>query len=122
MFKEFCAFILLLIVLAMVGLLMFMAIILIDVCVAPIKTTVTTIETKLIIPASSTMVPFGRVMVSKDKPESYQLRFDIKGEEISSSVEKELFDSVVTNDKIEVRYKSGRKSGLCIPVKIKKSE
>ncbi len=118
--ERFRAFVILLVEIVVIGLLVFVAFCLIDsVAITPTKTTTTTIEAKQITPAHTTMIMAGKVMVPQYYPESYQLLFEIKGEEISSSVEKEFFDCVVTNDKIEVDYGFGRLSGLCVPVTIK---
>jgi hypothetical protein len=81
--------------------------------------TITIIEDKMVVPAYTTFVLVGKVMVPQHHPESYQLHFDIDGEVVSPDVDMDFFNRVSIGDKIEVEYGFGRLSSSHVPTKIR---
>lgn len=110
--------------LALIGLMGWLALIVIDSAnIAPTKTIVTVVETKEVVPAhTTTMVVFvgkAALPTMTYNPKSYHLHFKITGKELDFAAEKKFFDEINTGDKIEVDYGLGRISGDCIPMKIR---
>lgn len=79
------------------------------------NTKVTVVSGKNIRPAhtTTTLVSTGKTVIPiiQNNPESYELRFRIDDEEMTSRVEREFFDQVNIGDRIEVYYGFGRLSG-----------
>lgn len=87
--------------------------------ITPTKTTITEVEMKQVVPAYTTTILVGKVMVPQFHPESYRLHFKIDGEELSPTVEKNFFDNIRVGDKIEVDYGFGRLSNSHKPTQIR---
>lgn len=120
-FGERClaAFIVLTVLLA-IGLVGLLVCMLVDsVGIAPTKTTVATVEAKQVIPAHTTTMLVGKIMVPQFHPESYRLHFKIDGYKISPTVEKKIFDEVNVGERIEVDYGFGRLSNTHQPTRIR---
>ena len=111
----------LLIIVGLLGLLSFIAID--SVGITPMKTVVTVVEEKRIIPSHTTtgLIPVGKVMVPtiQHHPKSHRLRFKIDGKEFDYTVEKDFFDGLNAGDKIEVDYGFGRLTGQYWPARIR---
>jgi len=100
-----------LLVVAAVGLLGLLAFVTVDsVGIIPTKTTTSVVEVKQVVPAHTTAILVGKVIVPQYHPESYRLHFKIDGEELSPTVEKKFFDHVRVGDRIEADYGFGRLS------------
>ena len=109
-----------LLMLAGVGLLGLLAFILVDsVGITPSKTVITLVEAKQVVPAHTTTILVGKVIVPQYHPESYRVHFKIDEEEISPTVEKKFFDDINVGDKIEVDYGYGRLSNSHQPTQIR---
>jgi len=109
-----------LLMLAVVGLLGLLAFILVDsIGITPTKTTATVVEAKQVVPAHTTTILVGTVIVPQYHPESYRLHFKIEGEEVSPTVKKKFFDDIKVGDRIEVDYGFGRLSNSRQPTQIK---
>lgn len=111
-FWDRCLAVLLaLFVLATFGLVVLLGLIIIDSAgITPAKTATTVVEAKQVVPAYTTILLAGKIVVPQYHLESYRLHFKIDGEEISPSVKKELFDNINVGDRIEVDYGFGRLS------------
>jgi hypothetical protein len=120
-FGERClAALLLLLVPVLAGVVGVVGYIIVDsVALTPTKTAVTTIEVKQVVPAYMTTLIAGKVIIPQYHPQSYRVRFKIDGEDVSSVIEKDFFDTVSVGDKIEVDYGFGRLSNSHHPTRIK---
>ncbi len=124
-FGEKCMSALMMLLMILVaGLLGWLIFILVNsVGITPTKTAITVVESKQVVPAHTTtmFVMSGKVMVpiTTYHPESYKLHFKIDVKDLESTVEKEFFDSVKTDEKIEVDYGFGRLNGSYEPVRIR---
>ncbi len=104
-----------LIMFAVVGVLGLLAFILVDsVGVTPTKTAVTVVEAKQVAYGYFSIVPLPRY-----HPGSYHLVFEIDGEELDFTVDKEFFDDTNVGDEVEVDYGFGRLSGSHKPTRIR---
>lgn len=109
-----------LLMLAAVGLVVLLVVVLVDsVGITPTKTATVVVETKQVVPAYTTIILMGKIIVPQHHPESYRLHFNIEGEELSSMVEKEFFDGIRVGDRIEVDYGFGRLSNSHQPTEIR---
>ncbi|HSE35515.1 MAG TPA: hypothetical protein VLB83_05335 [Candidatus Paceibacterota bacterium] len=109
-----------LLMLAAVGLVVLLGFVLVDsVGITPTKTATTVVEAKQVVPAHTTTILVGKVIVPQHRPESYRLHFKIDGEELSPTVEKKFFDDVRVGDRIEVDYGFGRLSNSHQPTQIR---
>jgi hypothetical protein len=108
-------------VLVATGLLMYTVVIAIDtVGVSPTTTTIVAIEAKEVVPSHLSFLLVGKIWISQNQPESYRLLFKISGETVSSTVNKQFFDSIVIGEKVEVVYGIRRLTRLPKPLKIQK--
>lgn len=115
------ALLIVILVLVATGLLMYTVVIAIDtVGVSPIATTIVTLEVKEVVPSHLTFLLVGKIWISQNQPESYRLLFKISGETVSSTVNKQFFDSIVIGEKVEVVYGIRRLTRLPKPLKIQK--
>jgi hypothetical protein len=97
--------------LAAVGLVVLLGFVLVDsVGITPTKTAITVIKVKQVVPAYTTIIMVGKIIAPQHNPESYRLKFNIEGKELSVRVEKKFFDDVKVGDRIEVEYGFGRLS------------
>lgn len=109
-----------LLMLAAVGLVLLLGSVLVDsVGVTPTKTTTTVVEAKRVVPAHTSPLMGGKVILLQYHRESYRLHFKIDGEEVSLAVKKEFFADINVGDRIEVDYGFGRFSNSHQPTKIR---
>ncbi len=87
--------------------------------ITPTDTTIAVVEKKDVVPGHFTFMFTGKGMFPIYNPESYQLHFEIHGEEVSPAVEKKFFDGVNVGDRIEVDYGLGRLSNSYHPTSIR---
>jgi hypothetical protein len=103
-----------------VALIVFLGFTFVDsVWITPTKTMITEVEMKQVVPAYTTTMLVGKVMVPQFHPESYRLHFKIEGENISFTVEKKFFDHIRVGERIEIDYGLGRLSKSHKPTQIR---
>ncbi|HBP00536.1 TPA: hypothetical protein DD617_05125 [Candidatus Uhrbacteria bacterium] len=77
------------------------------------------VEVKQVVPAHTSIILVGKVMIPQSYPESYRLHFKIDGKEVFSPIEKKFFNEVNVGDKVEVDYGFGRLSHSYQPTRIR---